>query len=248
MNETRRIERALARLAAPSAELAPERDGASYAVFPTSDRRRRPSVRLSAAQVRSLEAEGAIAALPDRGVFVLSEAGRARVRRDAAEEGEAFLAQHAPIEARTVMDSDGGVRKARGYDPAGPLKRLSALRDGTGRPWLSAEEMGAAHKLRSDWEASQAGLVRGSDWSAAPRSSTARSANSVDALMAARCDARRRTLQALDALAAPLRRVVERVCLSEEGLEAMERSEGWPARSGKIALKLGLAQLALLSR
>jgi Domain of unknown function (DUF6456) len=32
--------------------------------------------------------------------------------------------------------------------------------------------------------------------------------------------------------------------LHEEGLEALERSEGWPARSGKIALKLGLAQLA----
>jgi hypothetical protein len=38
--------------------------------------------------------------------------------------------------------------------------------------------------------------------------------------------------------------VVERVCLCEEGLDALERSEGWPARSGKIALKLGLAQLA----
>jgi hypothetical protein len=45
-------------------------------------------------------------------------------------------------------------------------------------------------------------------------------------------------------LAVPLRRVVERVCLREEGLEALERGEGWPARSGKIALKLALAQLA----
>ena len=87
---TRRIERALARLAAPSAELAPERDGASFGVFPHGDRRRRPIVRLSAAEVRALEAEGAIAALTDGGVFVLSEAGRARVRRDAAADGEAF--------------------------------------------------------------------------------------------------------------------------------------------------------------
>ncbi len=32
--------------------------------------------------------------------------------------------------------------------------------------------------------------------------------------------------------------------LHEEGLEAIERAENWPPRSGKIALKLGLAQLA----
>jgi hypothetical protein len=38
--------------------------------------------------------------------------------------------------------------------------------------------------------------------------------------------------------------MVERVCLYEDGLEALERAEGWPACSGKLALKLGLAQLA----
>ena len=53
------------------------------------------------------------------------------------------------------------------------------------------------------------------------------------------------TLPGMEALAAPLRRVVERVCLHEEGLEALERAQGWPARSGKLALKLGLAQLAI---
>lgn len=248
MSEGRRIERALARLAAPNAVLAPERDGAGFGVFASSDRRRRPSARLSAQQVRVLEAEGAIAAAPERGVFVLSASGGARVRRGASAAGEEFLAQHAPIEPRPVMDADGAPRLVRGFDPVGPLKKLSALRDAHGKAWLTPEEIAAAHRLRSDWEASQIGLVRGSDWSAAPRSKTARGAATVDALLAARCDAGRRMSEALDALAAPLRRVVERVCLSEEGLEALERSEGWPARSGKIALKLGLAQFALLSR
>jgi hypothetical protein len=50
--------------------------------------------------------------------------------------------------------------------------------------------------------------------------------------------------QALSRLAPGLRRVVEHVCLREHGLEALERAESWPARSGKIALKLALAQLA----
>lgn len=62
--------------------------------------------------------------------------------------------------------------------------------------------------------------------------------------MAAHCDARQRVSEALESLAPSLRRVVERVCLREEGLEALERAEAWPARSGKLALKLALAQLA----
>ena len=66
----------------------------------------------------------------------------------------------------------------------------------------------------------------------------------MDGVLAARCDARRRVSDALAKLAGPLRSVVERVVLREEGLEALERAEAWPTRSGKIALKLALAQLA----
>jgi hypothetical protein len=88
-------------------------------------------------------------------------------------------------------------------------------------------------------------LIGGSDWSAPPRGASARGpGHAREAMLAAHCDARQRASDALNALAAPLRRVVERVCLQEEGLERLERQEGWPARSGKIALKLGLAQLA----
>src|SRR5262249_5911771 len=90
----------------------------------------------------------------------------------------------------------------------------------------------------------QVGLVRGSDWTSGPKSGAARSANGQEAVLAAHCDAQRRVNDMLDTLAQPLRRVVERVCLQETGLEAIERGENWPARSGKIALKLGLAQLA----
>ena len=62
--------------------------------------------------------------------------------------------------------------------------------------------------------------------------------------MARRCDAGERMARALAKLALPLHRVVERVCLHDDGLEALERAEGWPNRSGKLALKFGLAQLA----
>ena len=239
----RAIERALARLATDKAVLAPEREGGGFGVYPRGDRRRRPVARLDAAIVRALKADGVLAAAAE-GAFVLSAAGCARVRREGAQEGEQFAAQHAPIVDRFVMDAAGAARPARGYDGAAALRRLAALRDASGKPWLSSAELAAATALREDWERAQAGLVRGSDWRAAPKGAAARAANGQEAALAARCDAQRRFQQKLDLLAAPLRRTVERVCLYDDGVEALERAEGWPARSGKVALKLGLAQLA----
>ena len=144
-----------------------------------------------------------------------------------------------------VLRGVGHARMVRGFAANAVIKRLAALRDGADRSWFSDAEIEAAARLRSDWEIGQIGLVRGSDWSAAPQSGVARgSGNAVESAMIRQSDARRRVAEALDALAPQLRRAVERVCLHEDGLEAMERAEGWPQRSGKLALKLGLAQLA----
>jgi DNA-directed RNA polymerase specialized sigma24 family protein len=143
------------------------------------------------------------------------------------------------------MDDAGDTRVVRGIDPDQALRKLGALRDADGNAWLEPGEMRAAARLRHDWLLGQIGLMRGSDWQAPPRTGGARGpGNGVEQLAGARYDARRRVEIALDALASPLRRTVEAVCLHEQGIEALEREQGWPARSGKIALKLGLAQLA----
>jgi hypothetical protein len=234
--------RALERLAARNGVLAPERGGSSYAVIPDGDRRRKAIVRVSATTVRELVSDGALEAAGD-GAYRLSESGQARVTRGRALPDEAFAAQHGQIVDRPVMDCDGEVRIARGYDADRLLRRLSSMRDGAGRAWLDRDELNAAARLRADWERGEIGMVRGSDWNAPMAGSTAR-AGGMDGLMAARCDARRRFSDALAKLAGPLRCAVERVVLREEGLEALERAEAWPTRSGKIALKLALAQLA----
>ncbi|HYD71897.1 MAG TPA: DUF6456 domain-containing protein [Candidatus Binatia bacterium] len=237
----RSVTRALERLAAPRCVLAPDRAG-GYGVFPNGNRRRRPAVRLTGADVRELVSAGALDPAGED-TYALSAAGRARVTREQSTPDEAYAAQHQPIVDRAVMEHDGDVRIARGYDADRLLRRLSLLSDGAGRPWLDGAELGAAARLKADWQRSEIGLVRGSDWSAPPKGSTARS-GVLDDVLAARCDARRRLSDALAELAAPLRGVVERVLLREEGLEALERAEAWPTRSGKLALKLALAQLA----
>jgi hypothetical protein len=229
-------------MAATGLMLSADRNG-GCSVFPKNDRRRRPLVRLNADEVRALEASGAVVGAGDG--YALTAAGRARTAREAAQPGEGYVAQHRPVVERTIIAADGGARRVRGHDSDAVLRRLAASRDGAGAPWLSAAELAAAARLRGDWEAGQRGLVRGSDWSAPPNASSARApGNRAEFAAGAFCVARRRVAEALERLAAPLRRVVQRVCLQEEGLEAMERSEVWPARSGKLALKLALAQLA----
>lgn len=238
----RRISRVLLRLAAADAVLRLDGAGPDYGVFTERDRRRRALLRVRAGDVRALEAEGVLERCEDG--FALSKAGHARLVREGAAPSEAFVSQHHEIVDRDVIDGDGALRKVRGADADAPMRRLAALKGPKGEPWLSQAELSAAGKLRADWAAGELGLVRGSDWTAAPIGTTRGAVNAQETAMARRCDARRRLANVLAKLAKPLRRVVERVCLYEEGLEALERSEGWPARSAKLALKLGLAQLA----
>ncbi|MFT3726301.1 MAG: DUF6456 domain-containing protein [Terricaulis sp.] len=235
--------RTLRRLLTPDAVLQTARTGEGFAVYPGGDRRRRPMARMSAEDARRFCSDGVLAQNGE--AFVLTEAGRNLLRRDGVRETEAFAEQHRPIVDRAVADRAGAIRMVRGHDGSAHLRRLQALKDTAGAPLLNADELAAAAQLQADWERSQAGLVRGSDWAAAPLGSGARGvSNAQERAMAVRCDAHARIARALDALAAPLRCVVLAVCCEELGLEGLERREKWPARSGKLALKLGLAQVA----
>ncbi len=240
----RRIVRALARLAKGDAALRPTSGRRGFGVFAGRDRRCRALLRLSAAEVRELESQGVIE-LSHEDCYVLNAAGLARVAREAAAPGEAYIAQHEALVSRDVINDAGDVRTVRGLDPEVVMRKLAALRGPNGAAWLSETELAAAGKLRADWVAGEIGLVRGADWAGSPIGSAPRNgSNAQEVMMARRCDARRRVADGLARLATPLRRVVEHVCLREEGLELLERNEGWPARSGKLALKFGLAQLA----
>lgn len=236
---------ALQRLASPGIELDLDRDGRTHALYRGADRRRRAIMRISAADMKAWLTGGLIARIEGRSGYVATPAAQSAAKREAAPEAP-FLAQHGALVERVTIDEQGEVRRVRGFDPHVCLRRLAALRDGDGRPFFSATEMRAASLLRQAWDEGQAGQVRGADWSAPPRGGVAHGPGiAAEAAMARGCDARKHVDDALERLAPPLRRAVERVCLWEQGIEALERGEGWPARSGKIALKLGLAQLAM---
>lgn len=215
-----------------------------FAIQADGDRRRRPLARLSAQEAKSLEREGAL--VWTQAGFALTDAGRARVTRGEAPVPDApFRAQHGALEDRFVADERGRVRSVRAAPADAALRRLAALRDGSGGSFLTKGELAAARRLSEDRDLGALGLIAGQDWAAPPRGSAPRGqGNGLEAAHTGAIDARARVAAALKALAEPLARVARASILEERGLEAVEAEAGWPARSGKIGLKLALAQLA----
>lgn len=241
--ETLALARTLARMAASNGILAPAARGSGYAVFTDGDRRRRPYGRLSQDQVRALLADGAVELGADD-AYRLTRAGRMRALRATAE-ADHFAAQHEEMLNRFVVDSDGDIRVARGFDPAGPLTRLARSRNADGSAYFSLAEMDAARRLFDDWTRGRIGLVSGSDWSAPPRGAAPRGPGAGrEGALAAGLDARARADAALNRLAAPLRRMLEAALLEDRGIAEIEVKHALPARSAKLVLKLALAQLA----
>ena len=56
--------------------------------------------------------------------------------------------------------------------------------------------------------------------------------------------ARQRFFSALDAVGPELSRILVHVCCHEVGLEEIEEAAGWPQRTARVVLDLGLTQLA----
>lgn len=239
-----RRQRALARLEPEGALLAPCRDGRGYGVYARGDRRRRPLTTLTAADVRDLVMEGALTPAGIAGCYLLSGPGRARTTRAKAPAAP-FRAQHDALAPRPVMDADGALRFVRGVDPAGPVGRLAKLADSAGVAFFAGREIAAARQLWEDFTRGESGLVKGSDWTAPPRGSTPRQAGGAQETAAAGAiDARARVTAALESLPPSLAGALRAFLLEERALDALERARRWPARSGKLVLKLGLELLA----
>lgn len=236
--------RALQRLGEEGAVLAPHRDGRGHGVYRRGDRRRRPTARLNAEDVRALLVDGAIVASGIAQCFLLSGAGRARVTRAKAEETP-WRAQHGPLVERPMMTPDGVLRFVLGADPSGPVARLARVSDSAGVGFFAGREIAAARQLWEDFAQGQQGLTSRSDWAAPPRGSAPRGPGGAQECAAiGAIDARKRVHDALAALPHRLAEALRAFLLEEKALDTLERQCRWPARSGKLALKLGLELLA----
>lgn len=239
---------------------------AGFGLYPDGDRRRRPRATLSAAQVQALLSEGTLSPTSNLGEYALSAAGMARLLREAS----AMHAGHAPhaqnqkfsplsdgkpdsavpesgLVERAVITEDGAIEMAMAREACPVVARLARQMDPSGKPWLDRAEVAAAKRLAEDFEAGSRGRMRGSRSDGlGPRGAPVgvRGSGGAEAALAIGFEARARASRALESLSPCLRSVVEAVCLRDITLEALERQGLWPARSGKLALKLALSQLA----
>ncbi|WDR06423.1 DUF6456 domain-containing protein [Devosia rhodophyticola] len=124
-----------------------------------------------------------------------------------------------------------------------PLARLAAPGRGGAKPFLAPHQVEAGERLRHLVE--RAGLSPRTTMSYdASRSICARSAMGVGDVGDLAIDARRRLNDIARTLPTDCAGVVFDVCGLLKGLQVVESERGWPRRSAKLVLRIGLDQLA----
>jgi hypothetical protein len=126
------------------------------------------------------------------------------------------------------------------------LRWLAGRRDKDGRPLLSGPQIEAGERLASDFRLAQLAPRITANWSAtAPAERMYRATPGAGVEVSDRAAAARaRFNRALEAVGSGLAGLLIDVCCHDLGLAAAERTRGWPLRSAKVVLDLGLTALA----
>ncbi|WP_428029229.1 DUF6456 domain-containing protein [Ancylobacter sp.] len=137
-----------------------------------------------------------------------------------------------------------GVRRAVAVDlEESPLGWLARRRGRDGRSFVTPVQLIAGERLRADF--TRAGLAPRltANWDAvtrADRSGGAAGLNGSEAALAAR----QRLSRAMEGVGPEFSGLLMDVCCFLKGLEQVEQERGWPARTAKVVLALGLDRLA----
>lgn len=184
--------------------------------------------------------------------YEITSAGRAALRRIVDEEdrrrqgmAEAqspFGDQHRVWGEREVID-DAGPRRVRYNMAESPIGVLGRRRDKDGKPFLEADLVEAAERLREDFELAQMGPRVAQNWDKFLTGGDRGAYQPDSGLGEGPGRARARVAAALRDLGPGLGDVALRCCCFLEGLEVAEKRMGWAARSGKIVLRIALMRL-----
>lgn len=153
----------------------------------------------------------------------------------------AFRAQHLDLALRDVA-TDNGVVSALVNDSESPLAWLARRKGRDGRALIDTRQFLAGERLRADFTRGNLTPRITSSWSmpTSGGSPGGGAAGMTDLIVASR----QRLKHALEACGPEFSGLLMDVCCFLRGLDDVERQRGWPQRSAKIVLQLGLDRLA----
>jgi hypothetical protein len=183
--------------------------------------------------------------------YEISNAGRAALKRmiDAEVRAGGFAEAQAGFDGPggawegAAGTDDGGPRRIRYNLAESPVAVLGRRRDKDGKLYLEPDLVGAAERLREDFELAQIGPRVTQNWERFLTGSDRGAARAEAGIPEGSRAARDRVAAALRDLGPGLGDVALRVCCFLEGIETTERRMNWAARSGKIVLRIALQRL-----
>ncbi|WP_316858069.1 DUF6456 domain-containing protein [uncultured Cohaesibacter sp.] len=207
------------------------------------------------------------------GMHYITPEGRQAMRRHLLrkEEDQIYAAQHQWQEICQTGKDDQSIRaddvprpdKSAGQAAAkvqlrssvrvkraeSPLQQLASRTRTDGSRYLTVSQIQAGERLRSDFERGQLAGKTGINWdrlgeTAGATSRNARVQNSSECLSGGALDARQRFRKAMSHVGEEFADPLIDFCCFLKGLEDIERSRQWPARSAKQILAMGLSCLA----
>lgn len=202
---------------------------------PLPRRRDEDVAALLAADLAARHPDGSIAITP-AGLAHLARAAMARANAPI----DPFRAQHLDLALRTI-DLENGI--ATVDDAESPLAWLARRKGRDGRMHIAPVQLQAGERLRAEFTRAQLMPRTTSNWSAAVSDGN-RGAGMQMNLTETVISARQRVCQALDAVGPEFAGLLLDVCCFLKGLADVEGERGWPPRSAKVVLQLGLDRLA----
>lgn len=177
------------------------------------------------------------------GGYELTETGRARLARERHDDAriDRFRAQHLRL-ALQETGIDGESARVLIDESESPLAWLVRRKGRDGRTLIDATQFMAGERLRADFTRAQISPRVTSNWDqgGSGRAKSFSPAEMTDVVVAAR----QRVQQAMRSLGPEFSGILLDVCCFLRGLEDVERQRGWPARSAKVVLQLGLDRLS----
>jgi hypothetical protein len=179
------------------------------------------------------------------GSIEISAAGRAHLaRREFTRAGtiDPFLGQHLAVADCEVETRAGRTQVAVDVTES-PLAWLARRKGRDGSPLITPEQFLSGERLRADFTRAQLMPRMTVNWTSS-MTRNGRSAGDATTFTDAAVAARQRLRGALDAVGPEFAGLLLDVCCFLKGLDDAERERGWPSRSAKVVLQLGLERLA----